>query len=508
MANSSESYPNDREQPYNEYKKRIYEKVNWLPNSNSVTFSLDKCGYVEGPKTTTVDHTEFCNSTLFHQLIEKKISTDPSIWREAELKLIPFETVKSFMFINKEATKLANIDAATDFMLTNMEKQGNFDLPIYFADVCAGLGAFSEYLSWKRGWDYKGFGLTLKGPNDFTLEKSKCTNFATFQKLYGKNEDGDVRNPENIRDFIDKVRNETDHVGVHLMLSDGSHTENDHSSNISKEIMLKNLYLCQCCLALEVLRPHGTFVTKLFDVFTPFSAGLLYLMHLCFERVSILKPVTSRTSNSERYFICNDLRSDGRTEDIRRYLATIAEKLWNYRDSPENDILEIVPLDVIMKDTTFYEYLYDTNVRIAQEQFGALSKIVEYCKIKTASTTEVTDTNCINNTARELNKPWTEFNKEYLTSEQKKHLKGKCLYYFGIPFSFQPERYCSLSVSLKAYEKEMEDKMLQFNLDRMPSTLSTFKDNYFYCFLASNENECPGNFYFGKFIWLLKNSLY
>lgn len=51
-----------------------------------------------------------------------------------------------------------------------------------------------------------------------------------------------------------------------------------------QEVASKNIYLCQCYLALEVLRPHGSFVTKIFDVFTPFSVGLLYLMYSCFEQ--------------------------------------------------------------------------------------------------------------------------------------------------------------------------------------------------------------------------------
>ena len=39
---------------------------------------------------------------------------------------------------------------------------------------------------------------------------------------------------------------------------------------------------------------------KLFDVFTRFSVGLVYLMYRAFERVALFKPVTSRPANSER----------------------------------------------------------------------------------------------------------------------------------------------------------------------------------------------------------------
>ena len=42
---------------------------------------------------------------------------------------------------------------------------------------------------------------------------------------------------------------------------------------------------------------------KLFDLFTPFSVGLVYLMYRIFDHVSIFKPVTSRPANSERYVV-------------------------------------------------------------------------------------------------------------------------------------------------------------------------------------------------------------
>lgn len=44
----------------------------------------------------------------------------------------------------------------------------------------------------------------------------------------------------------------------------------------------------------------GHFVCKTFDLFTPFSVGLIYLLHLSFDRLSLFKPITSRPANSER----------------------------------------------------------------------------------------------------------------------------------------------------------------------------------------------------------------
>jgi cap1 methyltransferase len=73
-----------------------------------------------------------------------------------------------------------------------------------------------------------------------------------------------------------------------------------------QEILSKRLYLCQFIAGLSLIRceegsdPGGNFFCKLFDIFTPFSMGLIYLMHCAFRRISLHKPVTSRPANSER----------------------------------------------------------------------------------------------------------------------------------------------------------------------------------------------------------------
>jgi len=56
---------------------------------------------------------------------------------------------------------------------------------LYFADICAGPGGFSEYILWRKSWDAKGFGFTLKGPNDFKLEDFFAAPCELFEPHYG-----------------------------------------------------------------------------------------------------------------------------------------------------------------------------------------------------------------------------------------------------------------------------------------------------------------------------------
>lgn len=55
-------------------------------------------------------------------------------------------------------------------------------------------------------------------------------------------------------------------------------------NEILQEVLSKQLYTCQCLMALQIVRPLGHFVTKVFDLFTLYSVGLVYLMYQCFER--------------------------------------------------------------------------------------------------------------------------------------------------------------------------------------------------------------------------------
>ena len=158
--------------------------------------------------------------------------------------------------------------------------------PLYFCDVCAGPGGFSEYVLWRKKSTAKGFGMTLKeGDNDFRLEDFVAGSAECFEPFYGTNRlflkfylivgsplvahssrrhsllsigvngvdgDGDVTRSENLKEFQKFVVDQTGHRGVHFMMADGGFSV-EGNENI-QEILSKQLYLCQFLCALSVLR--------------------------------------------------------------------------------------------------------------------------------------------------------------------------------------------------------------------------------------------------------------
>uniref|UniRef100_A0A672ME94 Cap-specific mRNA (nucleoside-2'-O-)-methyltransferase 1 n=1 Tax=Sinocyclocheilus grahami TaxID=75366 RepID=A0A672ME94_SINGR len=368
------------------------ESVTWFPESSPEIPDADelKDWMSVGQKKLKIDdETEFCSENLLHLLLRCKTVFDDlegEEMRRARTRSNPYETIRGAFFLNRAAMKMANMDHVFDYMFTNpkdsqgvrpqmRDKDGEL---LYFGDVCAGPGGFSEYVLWRRRWHAKGFGMTLKGANDFKLEDFYAAPSELFEAYYGEggiDGDGDITRPENITAFRNFVLDSTEGRGLHFLMADGGFSV-EGQENI-QEILSKQLLLCQFLTAMSVIRPGGHFVCKTFDLFTPFSVGLIYLLYLCFERVSLFKPVTSRPANSERYVVCKSLKPG--TDAVREYMFTINLKLNQFRHS-DRDVTEVVPLDIIKGDTDFFQFMINSNESHCAVQIKALAKIHTYVR--------------------------------------------------------------------------------------------------------------------------------
>ncbi|XP_032792891.2 cap-specific mRNA (nucleoside-2'-O-)-methyltransferase 1 [Daphnia magna] len=366
----------------------VEEIVSWLPSDPIPAPNLSelKNWVIEGPKKLTIDdETTFCAADVLQKVLQCKSIFDvleEEELRKARSRSNPFETIRGAFFLNRAAMKMANLDAVFDFMFTDPRNEDGSPFlaanePLYFADVCAGPGGFSEYVLWRKKWEAKGFGFTLKKSNDFKLEDFHAAPCECFEPHYGAggvDGDGDVYSPKNISEFKRFVISQTG-KGVHFMMADGGFSV-EGQENL-QEILSKRLYLCQFLVALSIVRPGGHFVCKLFDLFTPFSAGLIYLMLRSFKHISIHKPNTSRPANSERYIICKWKRHD--TQDVETYLYEINRRLEQLGSS-NTDITDIVPLELMTCHEQFYNYLVESNNALGMRQVINLAKIAAFCK--------------------------------------------------------------------------------------------------------------------------------
>jgi len=357
---------------------KAVEDIEWLPNVHSDTLTENIRDWLKfGPKKLTIDdETMFCDPEILEQIIMSKTvfdKLDKVEMRKARTRSNPYETIRTANFLNRAAVKMANINKACNFMFTDPKNLHPDDL-LYFADVCAGPGGFSEYILSRKKWHAKGFGFTLKNENDFTLDEFFAGPCETFHPFYGSKENGDVFDPQNQEEFRSLIMKHTYGKGVHFMMSDGGFSV-EGQENI-QEILSKQLYLCQCLVALMIVRPGGHFVTKLFDLFTPFSIGLVYLMYRCFEYICIFKPNSSRPANSERYLICKRKKFD--TQAVVDHLSHVNHLLLTKDDN--NDVIQLVPLDVLEADKAFVTYLRSSNNALGKKQIIGLLKIAAFCE--------------------------------------------------------------------------------------------------------------------------------
>ncbi|XP_053669222.1 cap-specific mRNA (nucleoside-2'-O-)-methyltransferase 1-like [Anopheles marshallii] len=379
---------------------KIPEMYTWLKNANAaaddpgITREQLDAWIKVGPRKLQInDEHTYCEPEILQQILASKSVFDnlgADDMRKARSKSNPFELIKSNIFINRAAVKMANMDSMFGFMLTKpLDQNGKLlvrenDL-FYFADVCAGPGGFSEYVLWRNGWHAKGFGFTLKGACDFRLDDFTAGSPETFDAYYGPKEDGNIFDPANIEGFSDYVMTQTE-TGVHLMMADGGFSVEGQENQ--QEILSKQLYLCQMIVALAIVRPEGHFVMKVFDLFTPFSVGLVYLAYRCFREISICKPNSSRPANSERYLVCKWKLP--KTDLIQRHLEDVNRQMFN--NSKKNiDTLELVSEEVLHEDATFFEYICTSNNTIGVNQITALLKIAAYCKNRDLAETRQTE---------------------------------------------------------------------------------------------------------------------
>jgi len=359
----------------------------WIPECNlepPALYELEKWSKIGERKEVIDNEANFCDPEVLKKMLEGKTVFDnlgEDEFLKARTRSNPHETIRGGIFQNRAAMKMAELDASFDFMFTNPKDERGQSVVsphelLYFADICAGPGGFSEYILWRKKWLSKGFGLTLRvaeKASDFKLNAFLAGSPETFEPHYGvggHRGDGDIFREDNLTEFRKFVVENSDGKGVHFVMADGGFSV-EGQENI-QEILSKQLYLCQFLCALSILRPGGHFLCKLFDVFTPFSVGCLYLMYRAFKHVCIFKPVTSRPANSERYIICKWKLAD--TNDIHDYMFDLNKQINKLKGS-KRDINEVVPLDVLKNDKEFFDYIYASNNFLGSRQTKSLLKL-------------------------------------------------------------------------------------------------------------------------------------
>lgn len=217
--------------------------------------------------------------------------------------------------------------------------------------------------------------MTLQGKDDWKFDRFNRESDVTgrFSACYGVDGTGNVYKEENLRDFQRIVLEGTDGKGVNLFTADGGFCVdgNENYQEVEVKRLVLNQFLCMLC----VLGRGGDFVCKIFDVFTPFTVGLLYILHKLFDKFAIVKPVTSRPANSERYVVCKNFKQQN-PKTVIEYLFHVNSQFDTKKD--DEDVIQIVDINLINSDKEFLNHIRQTNLQIIDAQIAALEDLVMY----------------------------------------------------------------------------------------------------------------------------------
>lgn len=219
-----------------------------------------------------------------------------SKWEEYRSLLNKYETIpKGKRKLNRAYFKLKEIVVDNKKVMDKIQKA---------ACLAEGPGGFIQFLT-DFYPDLEVFGITLKYASESAAKNRHMKNFndKNIKIIYG-----DPNNPYHDGDLYKKdvVEAFSNQVGkVDLVTADGGfEAKNDND----KEVEHIKLFLAETLTAFRILNKGGHFILKIYDIFTRPTLEMLFLLSKNFKKVELVKPVSSRPANSERYVVCTGFK--------------------------------------------------------------------------------------------------------------------------------------------------------------------------------------------------------
>jgi 23S rRNA U2552 (ribose-2'-O)-methylase RlmE/FtsJ len=140
---------------------------------------------------------------------------------------------------------------------------------------------------------------------------------------------GDIIDLTNISNIISRSNSK-----FSMITADGG--LDDFFITFNKENSHRLLIYTEVLYALKLQKTNGYFILKFFDTITMSSIHVLYLLTQVYSEVYVMKPDTSRPTNSEKYIVCKNFNPD--TTQLKKITDIMEKCISNYK---EGDLLYI-----------------------------------------------------------------------------------------------------------------------------------------------------------------------
>lgn len=188
----------------------------------------------------------------------------------------------------------------------------------------------------------------------------------------GELDNGDLTDPKTVEHFGGNFKDDK----AMLVTADGGINWKDENIQ-EQEAMI--LIFSQLCTAIGIQAHGGHFVIKFFETFTPLSLKFISVLRECYKTVYLVKPLTSRESNSEKYAVCIDFTlKEKEAKSMYKKLLSILKEAHERKEKKSyiNQMHDIFPDYKI--DPVFETYMIAINTQISRYQIIAINKIMSY----------------------------------------------------------------------------------------------------------------------------------
>ena len=228
---------------------------------------------------------------------------------------------------------------------------------VFLADAPGGFG--EAFINYRKRWEHETndrlYGMSLKATNKIIPNWKFTNNYCETHNLrlfYGKSGTGSLYDVDNIDELVETCGKSS----VFFLTADGGF---DFSSDFNnQEEMSLRLVLCEIYATLLLQKEGGSFVLKIYDIHNICTIKLLYILKCFYENLNVLKPLSSRPANSEKYVVCTNFKkgSSNRYDDVLQLLK------FDVKNFKHNFILKdfVVP-EAFVFDILRYNMIYITN---------------------------------------------------------------------------------------------------------------------------------------------------
>jgi len=184
---------------------------------------------------------------------------------------------------------------------------------------------------------------------------------------------GDLLKPGNVQHTAKRLAKER----VMLVAADGGFSDKAIPANLL-ELYFYRLFLGEILMAIRCLKEGGRFVCKLYTTLSSATSALLYMLTRMFNRVEVVKPMSSRATGPERYLACFGFRATGKETDKIRTSLMKAHEAGAGASPLTTPLLEpCVVASELAKDSTFQASVRTMSETLCDRQAQAIGAVVD-----------------------------------------------------------------------------------------------------------------------------------